>query len=427
MKRPPTEWRINVAAIIMDAAGKILVGCTSPTGRYWHFPQGGVSKHESLIQAIQREVLEEVGLSPSSYSITCSLGGFRYRYPEKNEKSARWRGQEQTYYLLQCHQEQPPIDISRTEEFERTEWVHWKELKASMFANFKRPIIEQVLAAFFPSSLPAKGLHKHLSSNFSPRRYLTPTGHEIKLDTIDASEHSLFAGSKEIARSQIEQLQEDISSLHAALCAKQKGQLLLIFHGLDGSGCDASVRHLAACMDPFALRVESLIETRCHEMHEGDFLRPLHARCPRVGETVLFDRSLYYMLAHEYLHEQLDKAKLQKRMKYLTQFEAMLSDEGTHIIKIYLHISEEEQQRRFEKRRINPARRPRLEEYSVSYEHNWAEEQELYSYLLTVSNSKKNPWYVLPADRKWYRDLCVMRIVAETLQNMLLSTEEAQA
>ncbi len=103
MPPPPTEWRLNVAAVIMDAAGSVLLACPTLNGRYWHFPQGGVRKNESLLEAVQREVQEEVGLRPDQYQLACSLGGFRYRYPPKNEKSMRWRGQEQCYFLLICH------------------------------------------------------------------------------------------------------------------------------------------------------------------------------------------------------------------------------------------------------------------------------------------------------------------------------------
>ena len=104
MDTPPTakNWRLNAAAIIMDAEGCVLLGKDSGRNPYWHFPQGGVIKHESIEQTLAREVWEEVGLRPTEYTIVSRLPGLRYKYPSGNRKVTRWIGQEQTYFLVRC-------------------------------------------------------------------------------------------------------------------------------------------------------------------------------------------------------------------------------------------------------------------------------------------------------------------------------------
>ncbi len=111
------NWRLNAAAIIMDAEGCVLLGKDSGRNPYWHFPQGGVIKHESIEQTLAREVWEEVGLRPTEYTIVSRLSGLRYKYPSGNRKVTRWIGQEQTYFLVRCKTRRPKTDLHRSPEF----------------------------------------------------------------------------------------------------------------------------------------------------------------------------------------------------------------------------------------------------------------------------------------------------------------------
>lgn len=422
---PPDAWRINVAAVIMDAQGNVLIASTSPEGKNWHFPQGGVRRKESLLDAVKREVQEEVGLSPDAYRVLCSIGGFRYRYKEQNEKSARWKGQEQTYYLLLCHDKQPAISIENTPEFACARWVPYKELQPEMFVSFKRPIIEQVLQIFFPPSLPIKKMRQYHNSMLTPDRYRIKEDEAFSFEERQADDRSLFAGSKDAAFPQMRDLRENIRHLHDAITRKRKGRLLIIFDGLSGSGCSSSLRSLASCMNPFGLSVEQFTEHDLRAMDDYDFLRPFSMRTPRVGQVVIFDHSLYDLLFQRYHRGEMTEAKLRRRMKHLSNFESMLCDEGTSIIKIFLHVSYEEQQRRIEKRLNDPSARPEHIDFHLPLLEDWQKKMDVAQEVLNMgSKSQAHSWYVLPADRKWYRELCVLRIVAEKLQNMLLHDEE---
>lgn len=103
----------------MDAEGCVLLGKDSGRNPYWHFPQGGVIKHESIEQTLAREVWEEVGLRPTEYTIVSRLSGLRYKYPSGNRKVTRWIGQEQTYFLVRCKTRRPKTDLHRSPEFSK--------------------------------------------------------------------------------------------------------------------------------------------------------------------------------------------------------------------------------------------------------------------------------------------------------------------
>lgn len=121
MDTPSTakNWRLNAAAVIMDADGYVLLGKDNGRNPYWHFPQGGVIKNESIERALAREVWEEVGLRPTEYTIVSRLPGLRYKYPSGNRKVTRWIGQEQTYFLVRCKARRPKTDLHRSPEFSK--------------------------------------------------------------------------------------------------------------------------------------------------------------------------------------------------------------------------------------------------------------------------------------------------------------------
>lgn len=430
---PPDKWRNNVAAVIMDASGRVLIAATDESSKRWHFPQGGVSHKEKLAQALRREVLEEVGISAEQYDIITSIGGFRYLYGDDNEKKLKWCGQEQTYFLLLCHEKEPLVDISQSPEFVRYMWIPWPELKASFFASAKRETIAQVLGTFFPSTLPKEGFIPLIKKTLTPQRYLMECSQECDLMAMKSNDRALFAGAKDEAQLQIAELRRDVERLHSSLVSQRKGRLMVIFYGLDGSGCDASVRHLARCMDPFGLRVESLASITLEELDETDFLSPYYSCTAKRGQTVLFDRSLHYLLGEMQLAtlktelsedaRNENEARFSRRMSRILQFEEMLEEEGTRVVKIFLHSSHEERVRRLEKRTLMPTHRPRLLEFSLPEERDLLREVEMAQRVISQTQSALSPWYVIPADRKWYRDLCVTRVMVETLQEMLLKKD----
>ncbi len=143
------------AAIIMDAEGCVLLGKDSGRNPYWHFPQGGVIKHESIEQTLAREVWEEVGLRPTEYTIVSRLSGLRYKYPSGNRKVTRWIGQEQTYFLVRCKTRRPKTDLHRSPEFSKTKWIPLQNLKLEMFPKF--PLLTLIFNTNFAYDEPLPG------------------------------------------------------------------------------------------------------------------------------------------------------------------------------------------------------------------------------------------------------------------------------
>lgn len=151
------NWRLNAAAIIMDAEGCVLLGKDSGRNPYWHFPQGGVIKHESIEQTLAREVWEEVGLRPTEYTIVSRLSGLRYKYPSGNRKVTRWIGQEQTYFLVRCKTRRPKTDLHRSPEFSKRNGFpsrisNWKCSPNSKGKSSKTPFSNSSGPAFLPNT-----------------------------------------------------------------------------------------------------------------------------------------------------------------------------------------------------------------------------------------------------------------------------------
>ncbi len=169
------------------------------------------------------------------------------------------------------------------------------------------------------------------------------------------------------------------------------------------------------------MRVESLSLYEDAARGNYDFIYPLHKRIPTRGEVVLMDRSVYNSLRVERLEDKITESVLHRRLARLNEFEQMLSEEGTRIIKIYLNISREEQKKRFARQHFYVQPHRFAEEQIGSAEETWLREIEIAEATLTRVNSELCPWYIIPADKKWYRDLCVTYIVIDTLQQMLLA------
>ncbi len=364
---PPDSWRENVAAVVLDAAGRVLLGLGTGGNAYWHFPQGGINGKETPEAALRRELWEEVGLSPERYRIITCYGGLRYRYRKGNEKSARWRGQQQTYFLVLCHAQQPATDCSRTDEFCTLTWVPWRELSTELFAPFKRKVVVQVLATFFPPHLAEGELMPYLLHNCTPRRYRL-SGRE--LPAIAADEHALFGGGKEEMEQTLQRLALRLRTAHKAAAAAGC-RLLVLLHGDAESGRRQCLRRLAAQLDALHLHVAEV------EAFSPGLPWELLQALPAVGGvSLVIHRAGVTAAPQEWLLR-----------------EAWLAGQGVHLLKLYLHS--------------NPV---------------GAEEDS----LVAASDSAAAPWYVIPSARRWYRDYVVSCLVAEALESALLAAPLAE-
>lgn len=249
----------------MDAEGCVLLGKDSGRNPYWHFPQGGVIKHESIEQTLAREVWEEVGLRPTEYTIVSRLSGLRYKYPSGNRKVTRWIGQEQTYFLVRCKTRRPKTDLHRSPEFSKTKWIPLQNLKLEMFPKFKRKVIKNALQQFFGPGFPSKHAAVKTSSPSSPssstltsrtmNRYLVPPGKKLRLKDYSPDDKSLFSGTKEESLIEFDKLREELQELQKKLFAQHKHKILVILQAMDAGGKDGCVKHVFSRVDPQGLHV----------------------------------------------------------------------------------------------------------------------------------------------------------------------------
>ena len=295
---------MNVAAIITDEAGNVLLGVPL-RGTHRHFPQGGVKAHESPADALEREVREEVGLRHCR--VLAEYPGLRYAYRRKNEKSKRWLGQQQTYYLLRCPGIAPPTDCTGSAEFARAEWVPLAELKPEIFVAFKRAVVAQALAHFFPDGAAEPALNDCTIS-----RYIHHPGQAPSAPAATP----LFAGKREEALYHL---------VHTApLRLRKKQRLLVVLVGMEGSGIKKCLRHIAHSLDP--------LTTRYH-LYAKDY----SVATPGAGEL-----SFLVLRGDE--------------SEKLRAYEAEMQAQGVQVLKVALHLSRAKQLRRLSRKDETPAR-----------------------------------------------------------------------
>ncbi len=381
------SWRPNVAAIILDAEDNVLLGITGRASHHVHFPQGGVDRGESMAEAVLREVREEVGLQARQLTILARLGGLRYRYRNKNRKSRVWDGQEQTYFVLRCTVTKPAVDLSGSSEFAAARWVPWYTLEPGMFVSFKQAVMRQVLEHFFPRHLMPGTLQEHLLHTCRSTRYLSPPGNTPPATAAD--DRFLFAGGKEEAEYQFSDAARELLDLQRR-AEKQGLRLLILPLALPGSGLRPCLRRLGRCLDP----LRTHIITTAPQPEGAPLTSRLLTIAPRPGQVIILAENPYSTL----LHSPATPCELQTRLAELTEAEQQLEQAGIRILRLFLNTSEE------------TALKHCLKKGTPITPENWRHLRSTAGMLMQPS-----AWYLLPSDRRWYRDLMAIRTAAETL------------
>lgn len=420
-------WRRNAAAVIVDKDGKILLGKDSGRNSFWHFPQGGAMENEDIEHALAREVWEEVGIRPADYIIQARLHGLRYTYPASHRKSVRWIGQEQTYFLLACKKDTLNINLSRSPEFVKAKWFDLKDVTPSLFPKFKRQVVQQVLKAFFPpASVPTPQKNKSamplpvLPSSSPINKYLVLPGKKFNLKTHSPEDRSLYTGTKEDSLIEFDKLRNELQELQKKFFADGRHKLLVILQAMDAGGKDGCVKHVFSRIDPQGLRVIPFKKPTEEELAH-DFLWRIHKEVPAKGQMVIFNRSHYEDVIAVRVKKIFPDAVWKRRYRFIQDFEEMLADEGTLIIKIFLNISKAEQKARLDSRLQNPDKLWKFQMDDLDDRNRWDEFQNAYQDLIQATSTEKAPWYIIPGDRKWYRNIMVARLIIEKLKGLNLS------
>ena len=244
-----------------------------------------------------------------------------------------------------------------------------------------------------------------------------PTGETIDLNYIQTRDEVLFPISKDQGKELFTGMLDEIDELQARLYAESKHRLLVVFQAMDTGGKDGAIRDVFNPMDPQGIRVASFKRPSKEELAH-DYLWRVHPHVPGNGETVVFNRSHYEDIVAVRVREIFPESRWAKRYQHIVEFERMLADEGTTIIKIFLHISKEEQKERLQARLDEPRKNWKFNPGDLEDRALWPKFMEAYGDVISRTSTDQNPWHVVPADRKWYRNLIVASILIERLHGL---------
>lgn len=249
-------------------------------------------------------------------------------------------------------------------------------------------------------------------------RYRVKPGGKLDLRKVDSGEKTLFNGDgKENFEPQFDELQVKLQQLQKRLYAQNKHRILVVMQAMDTGGKDGCIKHVFSRIDPQGIHVRSF-KKPCEQELARDFLWRVHSRVPRDGELVIFNRSHYEDIIAVRVKKLFPDAVWKRRQQHVIDFERMLAEEGTTIVKIFLHISKDEQKNRLQARLDNPAKHWKINPDDLVDRARWDDFMAAYEDVISKTSTDVAPWYVVPANRKWYRNLCVARIMLDTLSKL---------
>lgn len=216
-----------------------------------------------------------------------------------------------------------------------------------------------------------------------------------------------------------------LDELQDVLYAQSKHRILVVLQGMDTSGKDGTIRHVFNSVDPLGVRVASF-KVPSAEEKARDYLWRVHKEVPRDGEIVIFNRSHYEDVLVVRVHEWIDKAECERRYRQINEFERLLSETGTTIIKCFLHISKDEQKTRLEERLADKEKNWKFNVGDLGERAKWDRYMKAYSRALAATSTEWAPWYVVPANSKTNRNLLISRLLVHTLESLELAHPPAE-
>jgi PPK2 family polyphosphate:nucleotide phosphotransferase len=243
-----------------------------------------------------------------------------------------------------------------------------------------------------------------------------PPGKKIRLGDFDA-DYTGGIKSKKHAGAELERNIAVLADLGYRLYAENHRALLLVLQGMDTSGKDGTIRHVMRGFNPQSCQVTSFKQPGVFELAH-DFLWRISRAVPRKGFIGIFNRSHYEDVLVARVHNLVPKEEWESRYERINLFEQMLGEGGTTIVKVFLHISKDEQRRRLQSRLDDPKKRWKFSRADLAERRYWDDYQRAYEVAMTRCNTKQAPWYIVPASHKWYRNLIISRILRKTLEKM---------
>lgn len=251
-------------------------------------------------------------------------------------------------------------------------------------------------------------------------RKLFRVGKKLRLKDSDASKQPMSSGDKVADKQRVERIAARIGALQDIFYAERGRKILVILQGMDTSGKDGTVKGVFGNIDPLGIiSVPFKAPTTSESAH--DFLWRIHAQVPAAGEIVIFNRSQYEDVVITRVHEWISAQETERRYGHIRDFERLLAETGTVVLKFFLHISRDEQKQRLQERLDDPQKHWKFDTADLEERKFWDAYQTLYARAILETDSHHAPWYVIPADSKTHRNLAIASIVLETLEQMNLA------
>lgn len=248
-------------------------------------------------------------------------------------------------------------------------------------------------------------------------KYRVPYKGKIKLNDYNPNDSSLFDGNKKDGKEALLKLNQELEALQELLYAEGKHRLLVILQAMDTGGKDGVIRSVFEGVNPQGVKVASFKTPTSIELSH-DYLWRIHEHTPGKGEIVIFNRSHYEDVLVVRVHELVPEAVWSRRYQHINEFERMLTDEGTTILKFFLQIDLKEQARRFLARVEDPTKQWKFNPGDLDERARWDDYQEAYEKVLNQTSTPWAPWYVIPGNKKWYRNWLISKIVIKTLKDL---------
>jgi PPK2 family polyphosphate:nucleotide phosphotransferase len=255
------------------------------------------------------------------------------------------------------------------------------------------------------------------------KNFLVKPDEKISLNKINPDNYGKWKGKKEEAKQQLSKLTAKLDQLQEILYAEHKHKILVILQGIDSAGKDGTIRAVFDGVNPQGVQVANFKVPSPQDL-DHDYLWRIHAQVPAKGELVIFNRSHYEDVLIVRVHNQISNNECLQRYKQITAFEQMLAEEGTTILKFYLYISPDEQKTRLLERLDDPTKQWKFNPNDINERQLWDKYMLTYEDMLNHTSHKFAPWYIIPADHNWYRNLIIAQILVDELTklNMIYPT-----
>ena len=250
---------------------------------------------------------------------------------------------------------------------------------------------------------------------------LLRAGPDLDLAAIDSRSTPGFDGDKTAGETALAELAEPLAAAQEQLFAEGvtggTRSLLVVLQGMDTSGKDGTIRKVVGMVDPQGVRITAFKRPTEEELAH-DFLWRIRKRLPEPGLIGVFNRSHYEDVLIVRVHDLVPREAWERRYEAINAFEAEVAEAGTKVVKLFLHVSTDDQEERLLARLDDPSKHWKFDEADLNERRHWEAYQEAYTAILTRCNPDSAPWYVVPAGRKWYRNWAVATLLYEALAEM---------